>query len=544
MNKFRNIDWLKWTLAFGILVVSIIVRWAIPTTPLTNFVFDEVYFVPQTESYAVNRYYYDPHPALGRIFLYYGMKLYNPDAASILTPDLLQNKGDNYKSPLNLEGARFFPKVFGSILPVVVFLLAYEIVNWRKRKQAQLSIANYLVPLVVGLMIAFENTLIVESRYALLSQIMLVFMMASCYLAVLYYKFRRDHQDNSRRTAAVGLVIWLTTAVLVGMAVSVKWLTLSIVPFVAIFLWYADFKFSQQRQLWRRIALATVNIFIVAYVAFLIHLSVYVWHFNKIQHYSPAAAETIQSYQDDLQNGTNTTSFWAKFMDWQRLQKRYEDGVPMLDYGKADEIGSMWTDWPIMARPINYYWERDDKGNIRTIELIGNPVVWVMGLVGLISLTGLCLARLFGKNGVEPRHFMLVMLYFANWLPFALITRVMYLYHYMPALVVSVLMFGVFVHDFVLPRKHALLTVGGEVLKRYMQTLKAKSRRLKLLRFVDALKQSLYSYDAMVMAVCIISLVITMLGFYFYAPLTYMLPLTQPEFEQRILLKEWHMKWP
>jgi dolichyl-phosphate-mannose--protein O-mannosyl transferase len=539
MRKFlQNRDWLKWVLACGVLIVSIIVRWAIPTSPTQNLVFDEVYFVPQTESYAVNRYYYDPHPPLARMILYYGMKLFNPNAADLLNANQLQNKVDNYKTPLNLQGIRFFPKVFGSLLPPLIFLLVYEIVNWRRRKRnVQPSLAGYLIPLVVGLMVAFENMLIVESRYALLSQIMLFFMFLACYFAILYYKFRRDTEVYSRLLAFKGVALWLTTAFVVGLAVSVKWLALAIVPFVVIFMWFADFRFSQFKSIWRKIALASVNILIVAYLAFIVHLGVYFWHFNKIQHYSPAADEVTETYKDDLQNGTNNTSFWTKFMDWQRLEHKYEAGVPALDYSKSDEIGSMWITWPIMARPINYYWERDDQGVLRTIVLIGNPVVWVMGLAGIIFLSALGIGRLFGKNGFTAKHFTIVMLYFANWLPYALITRVMYLYHYMPALVVSIIAWGVVMHDFVLPRCRVIA-----------QRLHAMWRdaelgnRLKL--NVRRIAKPLWSFEGFVMAVSVISLLITMLGFYFYAPMTYMLPLNQQEFEQRVLLKEWHMKWP
>jgi dolichyl-phosphate-mannose--protein O-mannosyl transferase len=102
----------------------------------------------------------------------------------------LGNKVDNYKTPLNINGIRFFPKVFGSLVPILIFLITYEIIG-RNRRKAVLDIGRatwkqivgellspkYSVPLLTGMFAALENSFILESRYALLSQILIFFML-------------------------------------------------------------------------------------------------------------------------------------------------------------------------------------------------------------------------------------------------------------------------------------------------------------------------------------------------------------------------------
>ncbi len=99
--------------ALFLLAMGVLTRLVPPLTPAKGMVFDEAYFLPQAESYAVNRYYFDPHPPLGKELLYLGLRLVNPDAASKLDPEKLANKVDNYTTPLNMEGVRLLPRLIG-----------------------------------------------------------------------------------------------------------------------------------------------------------------------------------------------------------------------------------------------------------------------------------------------------------------------------------------------------------------------------------------------------------------------------------------------
>ncbi len=77
-------DIVKVLLVMIVLVISMATRFLPPSHPGSGLVFDESYFVPQIESYFVGRYYFDPHPPLGKFFLYLGADMFNPTAEELV----------------------------------------------------------------------------------------------------------------------------------------------------------------------------------------------------------------------------------------------------------------------------------------------------------------------------------------------------------------------------------------------------------------------------------------------------------------------------
>jgi dolichyl-phosphate-mannose-protein mannosyltransferase len=505
--------WLTGFLMLAVLCLGVITRLMPPTTPDKGLVFDESYFVPQAESYAVNRYYFDPHPPLGKFFLYAGIMAVNPDAAEKIDPDKLGNLVNNYKTPLDLNGIRLAPRIFGSLVPVIVFVLVLQFCMWGRAKITNTNqfISINLIAFLAGCMAALDNSLVVESRYALLTQLMLFWMLLSLMFAALYYNATR--YDRSE-------IYFILASFSTGAAVSVKWLALSVVPIVVLIVLFKEWNLIKPRlNKWKPfISTLFQRGLFLALAMGVVYLSVFAWHFEQIKHHSPAANELSEAYQQELKTGEKTVGFMYKVNEWHYFARNYAKGVPALDYTKKDEIGSMWVTWPIMARPINYYWQTDGDGLYGIVYLIGNPLVWALSLLGVLCLSAMGLSRLLGKNNFKTSHLLLILFYFANWLPFALIERVMYLYHYIPAMVVGLLMLAVFIHDFVLPRLRELYNLGGV---------------WKLVCHPN-LKVIVY---------CL--LLISVLGvFLFYAPFTYAKDVSKAEWSQRVLLKEWNMKWP
>lgn len=499
-------------LALIVLLLAALTRFLPITQPQTSMVFDESYFVPQVESYPVNRYYFDPHPPLGKFLMYLGMMAVNPDAAEKIEPDKLGNLVNNYKSNLDLTGIRLAPQILGTLVPVLVMLITLQIILWRKKEVGEGAfIKANMVALAAGTMAALDNTLIVESRYALLTQIMLFFMLLAVFLSLKYL--------NAFKPIKIELY-FIATSIAVGAAVTVKWLALSIIPFILLIVLYKEYKDKVQFN-WPVKTLISVlvqRVLFMLLTGLMIYIGMFAWHFSQMKNYSPAADELSAAHIADLKNGTNEVGLLTKIMEWQRIAGNYSKGVPALDYTKKDEIGSMWITWPIMARPINYYWQTDGDGLYGQIYLIGNPVVWVASLIGVFSLSALGFSRIFGKNRFGIKHALLVLLFLANWLPFALITRVMYMYHYIPAMVIGIIMVAVFVHDFLIPAFSNLqkLPQIGTIFK--------------------GVNIRLFLFCLAIFAVA--------LAYVFYSPLTYAQKLSREEWSQRVLLKEWNMKWP
>ncbi len=137
-----------------------------------------------------------------------------------------------------------------------------------------------------------------------------------------------------------------------------------------------------------------------------------------------------------------------------------------------------------MIRSI-FYWV---DGNER-IYLLGNPLLWWLTTVAII----VALLTLF--YGTASRSMVLPVLlggYLLNLLPFIGIKRVMFLYHYLTALV-----FGILILAFIIDR----------------------------------------SRNARAIALSVIAAVAVL--FIFFAPLSYGLSLTEPAYYYRVWLSSW-----
>lgn len=521
LNQLLN-DHFPIILKYGLLIVifflTLATRFFPSTQPVNGLVFDESYFLPQVESYVVNRYFFDIHPPMGKMLMYYSTLLVNPDAAELLDPEQLANKVDNYKSPLNKDGIRLAPKIVGSLIPSLLFLVTYELL-WLGRKKSKedlerLGVEISLVSFGIGIFGVFANIIVVESRYALLTPFLLTGILLALYLLFKY--------ANAKGQKAIE-VYFILASIALGLALGVKWLALSIVPIFGLVILVKEFKkFPSRKKEWLGMASIYLQRFLfLGATALAVYLGLFYWHFNQLKHYSPAAWEVSEAYQEELQTGESKVSFLDKVIEWHQIAVRYSENVPKLDYSKPDEIGSMWATWPLMARPISYYWQTDGDGVYNHVFLIGNPLLWIFSLVGILGLSAVGLTWLFvGSKHVEfkLRHFLVILLYFGNWLPFAMISRVMYLYHYIPAYIMGLVAFGLVVHDFLLPRVRNLWT----------KSLKLDLAKLNLAVFFLGLT----------------TLVLVMVTFFIYSPFSYLLPLDRDGFYNRVLLKEWHMIWP
>ena len=80
----------------------------------------------------------------------------------------------------------------------------------------------------------------------------------------------------------------------------------------------------------------------------------------------------------------------------------------------------------------------ENQHKISNIFLIGNPVVWWAVIFSVLISCGLLFFKSFRKN-LSWIFYVLILGYFANLLPFILIGRVTFLYHYLSSLIFGIL---------------------------------------------------------------------------------------------------------
>lgn len=87
-------------------------------------------------------------------------------------------------------------------------------------------------------------------------------------------------------------------------------------------------------------------------------------------------------------------------------------------------FSSPWWSWPFISKPIWLYVSYLPEGIKSTIVLLGNPAVWWTGFACLLLATVLAVVK---------RNFacmFIAVIFFFQWLPYAFISRAVFLYHF------------------------------------------------------------------------------------------------------------------
>jgi dolichyl-phosphate-mannose--protein O-mannosyl transferase len=91
---------------------------------------------------------------------------------------------------------------------------------------------------------------------------------------------------------------------------------------------------------------------------------------------------------------------------------------------------SPWFSWPFVIRPIYFFaGEGLPEGTMQAIASFGNPIVWWAGFLSLIAVAAVMATRRADKQQRSAYAFVLICLG-AAFLPWTLITRATFIYHY------------------------------------------------------------------------------------------------------------------
>ncbi|TSC90789.1 MAG: glycosyl transferase family protein [Parcubacteria group bacterium Gr01-1014_2] len=369
-----------------ILALSLATHFVLFSYPAET-VFDEVHFGKFISGYFTGEYFFDIHPPLGKLIIAGAAKIsgFQPGFS-------FQTIGQDYPDD-SYKWLRFLPKLAGAFLPVVIFLIALAL--GLSQKSAFLA----------GLLIVFENSLLVQSRLILLDSFLLLFG----FLGVLF--FLKFLSSNST-------YYLLLTTFFSALAFSVKWTGLT---FLAVILlsYFINWLKSDGK-----IKLAAKGLMFLIIIPFIIYFSIFAVHFSLLNKPGPGLAFHPPNFQQ--------MSIFGKFIELNK--ELYQSNARLT---ASHPYSSQWYEWPFMTRSI-YYWNdpssaEASEGTVARMYLLGNPLIWWLSTVFIIySLIN------FRKFKSSTFYFLLST-YFLNWLPFILIGRVMFLYHYFTSLIFAVL---------------------------------------------------------------------------------------------------------
>lgn len=434
-----------------------------------------------------------------------------------------------YPEYFSFCGFRFFPVLAAVFTVPLFFWLIYLITR------------NPHLALISSSLLAFDNALIVQARAAMLDSIQIFFIMIALILTVnMLDRVGIMELEGVKKIRTNSFWHYSQLGIVVGLIAVTKHngLIFGVLP-AMIGLWelirggllnHFTAQSPEQKKLSRIInslLLAGAKFVLCLIAALFAYVAVFYVHFGLGTNINPANSNNFGKYKASAayQEIITREETWSvnnlpiMFADNQRYMDEYHKGVPKLDYTKQGENGSYPTNWPVMNRTISYRWETADGISYRYTYLIGNPLIWLIGLVSILVSCVLIFAKVFFDLKIKNwRAFayiglflFLYMLYMAAML-YTIQVRVMYLYHYFIPLILSLILAPLLIY----------YAFGTELRQEVDISWKNKPFLI---------------FAALIILVFAISWT-----FAFYSPFTYYLPLDKEGFEARNLFDFWQMR--
>lgn len=383
-----------------------------------QLIFDEIYYIPFALGYLTHNPVFDAHPPLGKYLIALGLWLGQWPAAQGQWPTVVVAD-----QSISLLSGRWINALVGSTLPALVAALAYGLSRGHPHSR------RVCFSLVAAVLMALEGLTLVESRLALINLYWLWF-------------------------GLLGQVCWiwakgglgrLAAGISLGAAINGKWNG----------------------------------------AAFLLGLLLGIWRHQG--HQFPTPWRTGLLYLGILPGLTygllwvphlamTGESFWAVHQYlWSAHQAIGATDLP-------HPYCSPWFTWPLMLRPIAYFYQDHSAAEVVTIQAMGNPILWWWSTAAILvlGLSG-CSGRRTPQNRSQPigsrspseppcpRNSLaegdapapsatdeatapppstasaptvesfLVLNYLTQWLPWLLVSRCTFLYHALGMVVFSAL---------------------------------------------------------------------------------------------------------
>jgi dolichyl-phosphate-mannose--protein O-mannosyl transferase len=389
-----------WCVVGVITAVNIFIRClflAVPNTP----VFDEAFYVRYSTSYCCShKLYSDLHPPLPKLIL--GIPGYFSNYKGDYPFD---QKGpaatyDSVKLPI--VPMRAIVAIVGSLVPVEVFALVTAIGG------------TPAIGLLTVAMISLENANMVDSSFALLNQ----FLLFGIFGALLFYVYSQD-ATSKWSTNGYAAISGLFLAVAIGTKFTGICAAAAIVFDLSIRTLKKRTMIAASRSL--RIALWGLFTFAVVYLGTWV---LHEWILSPAN-YVGLGWHVIQKMSDQI-----VTNHWTIVQGH-------------LSLGPSDTYGSRWWQWLGGYHPL-LFWQDESK----TIYFFPNLILWcgsVFLLLFQATLWGL--GHISNIGHVESRSTirywgLILVALGVNYLPNIEIRRVLYLYHFLPSLILVMILNG------------------------------------------------------------------------------------------------------
>ena len=265
---------------------------------------------------------------------------------------------------------RFMGNISGIIMLLVMYLFGREL--FKKRKYA----------ITASLLLALDTFHFAQTRMGTVDSHLVLFIMLS-----IYFMIRFTNKEE--------LKYLFLSALFFTFSILTKWsgiyggLALAIIYFYNLI--------TKKKLKWKFIGYGTL--FFIIFPLFM-YLSIYlIFPNNRVVHTDTIPKVFLQQ------------------------QKMYEYHSNLKE---EHAFSSKWYTWPISYKPVWYYSEIYGINKRGTITGIGNIVIWWFGVISIFYL----LYDIFKKKNKNSLYLIIIIM--SLWLPYSLMPRIMFLYHYFP----------------------------------------------------------------------------------------------------------------
>ncbi|MDA9660684.1 phospholipid carrier-dependent glycosyltransferase [Gammaproteobacteria bacterium] len=367
-------------------------------------VFDEVFYPVFAFNYLEGKNFFSVHPPLGSYLLSLGIYLYHllpwTEAISFGTTDI---------EDINPLAFRWISALSGVMLIYVGYKLALEIFNQRG------------FALLVALFLTLDGSLLVDSRLGLIN----IFFSLFGLMAMLFF-IKGIKSNNLSYFALAGFLL--------GAAVSVKWNGLGF---------------------WLSGLLVTLQFFILH--KYITHRQdvkevIAIFHFKALGlvFLFPFLVYLAFWLPDLLHNNSNLIDQHSQMISY-----HFENTDQ-----KLHPYSSPWYTWPMMIRPIAYFFESGAQSGsmivdvevFKAIHLFPNPALNFFSLIAVVILSLKWIGYLsesLGNRKIREELYLssfILFGFYANFLPWALASRSTFIYHYQPAAIFSFFALAYFIY--------------------------------------------------------------------------------------------------
>jgi len=351
-------------------------------------VFDEVFYPVFALNYLSGETFSTVHPPLGSYILTLGIYIYD-----ILPWTETINFSLAQVQDIDPLSYRWMGAVSGILLIYVGYKLAFELFD---RKRFALLVAFFFM---------LDGSLLVDSRLGLIN----IFFSLFGFMAVLFFLKGNKNKNIGH---------FLISGLMLGAAFSVKWnglgFWLTLLSFSFLFFIFYKMGLSVRNEYERRSLMKSSSLFIFPFFIYLIF-----W-----------IPELIYSGNSLIDKHSHMIGYHFDASDQ-----------------KAHPYSSPWYTWPMMIRPIGYFFDSQtligsDGENIEiftAIHLLPNPALSLLSFIAVIILTFKwieTLAKSIGTKKVSEDAYVISLIligFYANFLPWAVASRSTFIYHYQPS---------------------------------------------------------------------------------------------------------------